>query len=104
MKHILFVAAAVIGLSAPAHAQTESYSCRADLAALMQQWQQQGVDAPSKPSQGRAVTRDGRVLSGAEATAMNNAVRFAAADCEKGDSQSAQQEIAVVRTKLASLH
>jgi hypothetical protein len=92
--------AALLGQVMPAEAALPIHPCTAELKQLLQDWNEAGFDAPSKPGQAIVHGRNGRVSSGAEVTLMVSQIRQAIADCQHGDVVAVQQQVALVSEKL----
>lgn len=96
---------AALGLALTAQgaiAQTpmESHLCWPAMKALIAQWDAAAYPTPAKPGQGRVVGRNGHESNGPQVSYMETQIRMALADCEKGDQQSVERRVAVMRDLL----
>jgi hypothetical protein len=90
----------LLGQVLPAEAALPVHPCTAELNQLLQDWNEAGFDAPSKPSQAIVHGRNGRVSSGAEVTNIASQIRQAIADCQHGNVAAVRQHVAQASEKL----
>jgi hypothetical protein len=90
----------VFGQSAAAQTTIADNSCRGALISLLNEWSAISFPPPSKPGQAIVTGKDGHVTSGGQFNYMTGLMRQARAECDRGDSASAMQDIAVVRDRL----
>jgi hypothetical protein len=95
---VVFPIAACPANAQPAEAEA---SCQAALSALAAQWYAIDFEPPSKPAQAIVAGRD-HVVSGGQYNAMITYIRAAHQACGRGDSDTAIQDIATVKTILNS--
>jgi hypothetical protein len=94
---IIFGASAQLALAQPALAGN---SCQGELASLANEWNAISFAPPSKPGQAIVAAKDGHVTSGGQFNYMIGLIRQAHAECNRGDTASAMQDITIVRDRL----
>src|SRR4051812_5132506 len=92
-------AAALLGPVALAQSGLD-HPCRLALQALMRDWNAIAFPTPSKPAQAHVRGRYGHDVTGGQFTYMQDQIRFASADCDKGNEDAVRKRIAIVRDLL----
>jgi hypothetical protein len=101
--HYLYISVilfGVLGQSALAQPALAGNSCQGELASLANEWNAISFSPPSKPGQTIVAGKDGHVTSGGQFNYMTGLIRQARAECDRGDTASAMQDITIVRDRL----
>jgi hypothetical protein len=90
----------LLGQSAIAQTSRADASCQVALTSLVNEWNAISFAPPSKPAQTIVAGRNGYVTSGGQFNSMTELMRQARAECDRGDTASAMQDIAAVQDIL----
>jgi hypothetical protein len=89
-----------LGQSALAQPTLAGNSCQGELVSLANEWNAISFAPPSKPGQTIVAGKEGHVTSGGQFNYMTGLIRQAHAECDRGDTASAMQDITIVRDRL----
>jgi hypothetical protein len=102
MRPFLIGAAGLALVGPVALAQSFDHPCRGALQVLLREWNAIGFQTPAKPAQARVAGRNGHDASGAQVTFMQQQIRLAFEDCDKGNEAAVTRRIAVVHNLLGA--
>jgi hypothetical protein len=97
---VAMIVVGALGGSAVAQPTLAGNSCQVALTSLVNEWNAVSFAPPSKPGQAIVAGKDGHVTSAGQFAYMTGLIRQARLECDRGDTASAIEHIAVVQDRL----